>query len=198
MLALALDLVWGYLESWVSATVLSCAWWLCDGHVLNASDCDRGGLRRSYSAWLYGVLDCRRCRGFGRAWSVLVRLSDGGVGTGRIGLLVRLSGFPFSRVRGLPFIMTQALTLRIDVGIFPQRDGLLVVTMDWQISSDIIGLSLQSDAVKIGLFVATGIALILSYTACRHGGDQSPGRVALAIRDTESRTALWATTSMAS
>lgn len=53
---------------------------------------------------------------------------------------------------------------------------------------DIVGFSLQSDATKIGLFVCTGLALIVSYIVCRMVVTSRLGRVALAIRDTESRT----------
>lgn len=53
---------------------------------------------------------------------------------------------------------------------------------------DILGFSLQQDSTRISLFVATGIALILSYLLCRSVVSSRLGRVSMAIRDTESRT----------
>ncbi|MEL0611360.1 urea ABC transporter permease subunit UrtC, partial [Vibrio echinoideorum] len=75
--------------------------------------------------------------------------------------------------------MTQALTYAMLLAFFRNQmafggnNGLT----DYK---DIIGLSLQSDAVKIALFVATRIALILSYIACRMVVPTRIGREALA------------------
>jgi urea transport system permease protein len=53
---------------------------------------------------------------------------------------------------------------------------------------DILGFDLQSDGTRIGLFLASAIALALGYMACRYIVASRLGRVAVAVRDAESRT----------
>lgn len=93
-----------------------------------------------------------------------------------------------SRVTGVYFsIITQALTyammlafFRNDMG-FGGNNGLT----DFK---DILGFSLQSDATKNGLFIGSGIALIAGYLLCRYVVDSKLGRVLISIRDAEGRT----------
>ncbi len=93
-----------------------------------------------------------------------------------------------SRVTGVYFsIISQALTyalllafFRNDMG-FGGNNGLT----DFK---DILGFSLQSDATRATLFSLTAIALLLSYLLCRWIVDTKLGRVLIAIRDAESRT----------
>ena len=93
-----------------------------------------------------------------------------------------------SRVTGVYFsIITQALTyalmlafFRNDMG-FGGNNGLT----DFK---DILGFSLQSDVTKNGLFVGSGIALIAGYLLCRFVVQSKLGRVLVSIRDAESRT----------
>jgi urea transport system permease protein len=53
---------------------------------------------------------------------------------------------------------------------------------------DILGFDLQSDGTRIGLFLASAIALALGYMGCRYIVGSRLGRVVEAIRDAESRT----------
>jgi urea transport system permease protein len=53
---------------------------------------------------------------------------------------------------------------------------------------DLLGFDLQSDSTRIGLFVASAAALAFGYLACRQIIASRLGRVAVAIRDAESRT----------
>ena len=93
-----------------------------------------------------------------------------------------------SRVTGVYFsIITQALTyalmlafFRNDMG-FGGNNGLT----DFK---DILGFSLQSAATKNALFIGSGIALIAAYLLCRQVVDSKLGRVLISIRDAESRT----------
>lgn len=93
-----------------------------------------------------------------------------------------------SRVTGVYFsIITQALTyalmlafFRNDMG-FGGNNGLT----DFK---DILGFSLQSDVTKNTLFICSGIALIGGYLLCRYIVQSKLGRVLISIRDTESRT----------
>jgi len=92
-----------------------------------------------------------------------------------------------SRVTGVYLsIITQALTyalmlafFRNDMG-FGGNNGLT----DFK---DILGLPINSPATRIALFVASALALGLGYLACRYITASRAGRVVQAIRDAESR-----------
>ena len=53
---------------------------------------------------------------------------------------------------------------------------------------DLLGFSLSQDSTRVGLFLASAIALGLGYLACRFIVTSRLGRVVVAIRDAESRT----------
>ncbi len=105
------------------------------------------------------------------------------------GLLALAFGwFAFrSRVTGVYLsIITQAMTFalykeffRNDFG-FGGNNGLT----DFK---DILGFSLQSDAVKAGLFSISAVALILSYLVSRAIVRSKYGKALIAVRDAESR-----------
>lgn len=93
-----------------------------------------------------------------------------------------------SRVTGVYLsIITQALTyalmlafFRNDMG-FGGNNGLT----DFK---DLLGFDLQSDTTRAALFIASALALILGYLISRFIVDSKLGRVLVAIRDAESRT----------
>ena len=93
-----------------------------------------------------------------------------------------------SRVSGVYLsIITQALTFalmlaffRNDMG-FGGNNGLT----DFK---DLLGFNVQSDGMRVSLFVATAIALCLTYILCRFIVSSRLGRVLIAVRDAESRT----------
>ena len=93
-----------------------------------------------------------------------------------------------SRVNGVYLsIITQAMTYalllafyRNEMG-FGGNNGLT----DFR---ELLGFDLRSDATRIGLFVASGVALLVSYLACVALLRSRLGRVVVAIRDAESRT----------
>lgn len=92
-----------------------------------------------------------------------------------------------SRVTGVYFsIISQALTyalmlafLRNDMG-FGGNNGLT----DFK---DILGYSIQSDSTRAGLFIASAVALMLGYIICRLITQSKLGRVLISVRDAESR-----------
>ena len=92
-----------------------------------------------------------------------------------------------SRVTGVYLsIITQALTyalmlafFRNDMG-FGGNNGLT----DFK---DILGFSLQEDSTRIALLIISFIALVVGYLIARYIMNSRLGRVAIAIRDTESR-----------
>jgi len=93
-----------------------------------------------------------------------------------------------SRVTGVYLsIITQALTFalmlaffRNDMG-FGGNNGLT----DFK---DILGFSLAAEGTKSALFVASGVALIGGYLLCRRVVTSRLGRVLVAVREAESRT----------
>jgi len=93
-----------------------------------------------------------------------------------------------SRVTGVYLsIITQAMTyalllafFRNDMG-FGGNNGLT----DFK---EILGFDLQSDATRSGLFIASGLALMLGYLISRFITQSKLGRVLVSIRDAENRT----------
>jgi urea transport system permease protein len=84
-------------------------------------------------------------------------------------------------------IITQALTYALMLAFFRNEMG-FGGNNGLTDFKDILGFSLQADGTRIGLFIASGIALALGYLACRALVKSRLGRVAVAIRDTEDRT----------
>ncbi len=92
-----------------------------------------------------------------------------------------------SRVTGVYLsIITQALTYALMLAFFRNEMG-FGGNNGLTDFKDILGFSLQADSTRIGLFIASGIALALGYLACRALVKSRLGRVAVAIRDTEDR-----------
>ncbi|WP_395678746.1 urea ABC transporter permease subunit UrtC [Inquilinus sp.] len=189
LLALAIDLVWGYVG------ILSLghsAFFALGGYAMGMYLMRQIGPRGVYGNpvlpdfmvflnwpdlpwyWL----------GFDRFWfaALMVLLVPG--------LLAFVFGwFAFrSRVSGVYLsIITQAMTyalllafFRNDMG-FGGNNGLT----DFK---DLLGFSLQADATRAGLFLATAIALAAAFLMCRAITRSRFGKVLIAIRDAESRT----------
>lgn len=106
------------------------------------------------------------------------------------GLLAFVFGwFAFrSRVTGVYLsIITQALTYALMLAFFRNEMG-FGGNNGLTDFKDLLGFSLQSDNTRIGLFVASGLALMFGYLSCRAIVISRLGRVAVAIRDAEDRT----------
>ncbi|MCA1805228.1 MAG: urea ABC transporter permease subunit UrtC [Xanthomonadaceae bacterium] len=106
------------------------------------------------------------------------------------GLLAFVFGwFAFrSRVTGVYLsIMTQALTFALMLAFFRNEMG-FGGNNGLTDFKDILGFSLQADSTRIGLFLASVIALAGGYLACRFIVNSKFGRVIVAIRDAETRT----------
>lgn len=92
-----------------------------------------------------------------------------------------------SRVSGVYLsIMTQALTFALMLAFFRNEMG-FGGNNGLTDFKDIVGFSLQHDSTKIALFMCTSLALIVSYLICKMVLVSRLGKVAIAIRDTESR-----------
>jgi urea transport system permease protein len=106
------------------------------------------------------------------------------------GLLALVFGwFAFrSRVTGVYFsIITQAMTYAMMLAFFRNDMG-FGGNNGFTDFKDIMGFDLHAESTRVVLLVLTVIALAASYMACRWIVDSRAGRVARAIRDAESRT----------
>ena len=93
-----------------------------------------------------------------------------------------------SRVTGVYLsIITQALTYALMLAFFRNEMG-FGGNNGLTDFKDLLGFDLQANATRIGLFIASAVALALGYVACRYITQSRLGRVAVAIRDSEDRT----------
>lgn len=93
-----------------------------------------------------------------------------------------------SRVTGVYFsIITQALTYALMLAFFRNEMG-FGGNNGLTDFKDLLGFDLQTDATRAALFVCSGLALIAGYLACRFVVNSKMGRVVVAIRDAEERT----------
>ncbi|MET0090238.1 MAG: urea ABC transporter permease subunit UrtC [Candidatus Thiodiazotropha sp.] len=93
-----------------------------------------------------------------------------------------------SRVTGVYLsIITQALTYALMLAFFRNEMG-FGGNNGLTDFKDILGFNLQDDTTRVALFIATALFLALGYLACRAIVSSRLGRVAVAIRDAENRT----------
>ena len=93
-----------------------------------------------------------------------------------------------SRVNGVYFsIMTQALTYALMLAFFRNEMG-FGGNNGLTDFKDILGFSIQTDSTRMGLFIASAIAVLTGFLLCHRIVNSRAGRVAVAIRDAESRT----------
>ncbi len=93
-----------------------------------------------------------------------------------------------SRVTGVYLsIITQALTFALMLAFFRNEMGFGGNNglTDFR---EILGFNLRSSDTRLGLFLATGVALALGYVLCRAIVTSKLGRVCVATRDAEART----------
>jgi urea transport system permease protein len=106
------------------------------------------------------------------------------------GLLAFVFGwFAFrSRVTGVYLsIITQAMTFALMLGFFRNNFG-FGGNNGLTDFKDILGFNVQAETTRNALFVASCIALALSFVLCRYIVTSKVGRVMIAVRDAESRT----------
>lgn len=106
------------------------------------------------------------------------------------GLLAYLFGFLAfrSRVTGVYFsIITQALTYALMLAFFRNEMG-FGGNNGLTDFKDILGFNLREDGVRIALFLATTLALAIGYIISRYIVGSRLGLVCIAIRDAESRS----------
>lgn len=189
MLALAVDLVWGYLG------ILSLghgAFFALGGYAMGMylmrQIGDRGVYANATLPDFMVFLNWQELpwfwHGFDQFWfaCLMVIIAPG--------LLAYIFGYLAfrSRVSGVYLsIMTQALTYALMLAFFRNEMG-FGGNNGLTDFKEILGFSLQEDATKLALFIATGLVLMVSYIVCRSVINSRLGRTMMAIRDTESRT----------
>lgn len=93
-----------------------------------------------------------------------------------------------SRVTGVYLsIITQAMTYALLLAFFRNEMG-FGGNNGLTDFKDILGFSLQADKTRVTLFVVSGLALAIGYLLCRYIINSKLGRITVAIRDAESRT----------
>jgi urea transport system permease protein len=189
LLALAVDLVWGYLG------ILSLghgAFFALGGYAMGMYLMRQIGTRGVYGnpvlpdfmvflnwkelPWFW--------HGFDHFWlaALMVVLAPGVLAFvfGWLAFRSRVTGVYLS-------IITQALTYALMLAFFRNEMG-FGGNNGLTDFKDILGFDLQSDRTQVGLFLASAAAVALGYLACRYVVASRLGRVAVAIRDAEART----------
>jgi urea transport system permease protein len=188
LLAVAVDLVWGYLG------ILSLghgAFFALGGYAMGMYLMRQIGDRGVYGDPLLPdfmvFLDWQQLPwfwlGFDQFWfaALMILLVPG--------LLAFVFGWLAfrSRVTGVYLsIITQALTYALMLAFFRNEMG-FGGNNGLTDFKDLLGFDLQADGTRIGLFLASALALALGYWACRWIVTSKLGRVAVAVRDAESR-----------
>ena len=189
LLALAVDLVWGYLG------ILSLghgAFFALGGYAMGMYLMRQIGDRGVYGDPVLPdfmvFLDWKELpwfwQGFDMFWFAALMVV---VVPGLLAFIFGYLAFR-SRVTGVYLsIITQALTYALMLAFFRNEMG-FGGNNGLTDFKDILGFDLQSDGARIGLFVASAVALWLGYLACRFIVTSRLGRVAVAVRDAEART----------
>lgn len=189
LLAVAVDLVWGYLG------ILSLghgAFFAIGGYAMGMYLMRQIGERGTYGHpvlpdfmvflnwdslpwyWL----------GFDMAWFAFAMVL---IAPGLLALIFGFLAFR-SRVTGVYLsIITQALTFALMLAFFRNEMGFGGNNglTDFR---ELLGYNLRSNDTRLGLFLATGVALGLGYILCRAIVTSKLGRVSIATRDAEART----------
>jgi urea transport system permease protein len=188
MLALAVDLIWGY------AGILSlghAAFFALGGYAIGMHLMRQIGPRGVYGDPILPdfmvFLNWQKLPwfwvGFNHFWFALIVIA-----AVPAALALVFGWFAFrSRVTGVYFsIMTQALSYALMLAFFRNDMG-FGGNNGFTDFKDILGLDLHADRTRVVLVVVTAAALAASYLACRAIVASRAGRLFRAIRDAESR-----------
>jgi urea transport system permease protein len=187
LVALALDLVWGY------AGILSLGhtvFFAIGGYALGMylmRSIGGDGVYRSALPDFMVFLDWKELpwywHGFDRLWFAAAMAL---VLPGLVALVFGYFAFR-SRCRGVYFsIITQALTYALMLMMFRNETG-FGGNNGLTDFKRIAGFSLHDQRTKVALLVASGLALLLAYLVCRYVVTSRAGRVLVAVRDREER-----------
>ncbi len=188
LLALALDLVWGY------CGILSLghgAFFALGGYAMGMYL-----MRQIGDRGVYGNPELPDFMVF-LNWQELPWYWHGfdsfGVAMVMVALIPGLLAFLFgwlafrSRVTGVYLsIITQAMTYALML-LFFQNDFGFGGNNGLTDFKDLLGFSLQSDGTRVALLISSALALVMGYLICRWLVNSRYGRVLIAVRDAESR-----------
>jgi len=188
LLALSVDLVWGYLGimSLGHGAFFALGGYACGMYLMRQIG-DRGVYGNAELPDFMVFLNWQELPwywfGFDQFWfaMLMVLLVPG--------LLAFVFGwFAFrSRVTGVYLsIMTQAMTYALMLAFFRNEMG-FGGNNGLTDFKDILGFNLQTDNTRIALFLCSAIALALGYLVCRYVVNSRLGKVSMAIRDSERR-----------
>ncbi|MGE3648538.1 MAG: urea ABC transporter permease subunit UrtC [Reyranellaceae bacterium] len=188
MLALAMDLIWGY------AGILSLGQGAffalggyCMGMYLMRQIGDRGVYKNANLPDFMVFLNWKELpwywEGFDMFWFAAIMVV---VIPGLLALIIGWLTFR-SRVTGVYLsIITQAMTFALLLAFFRNNMG-FGGNNGLTDFKDILGLPVQAQSTRVALLIASGIGLGATYLICRWIVNSKLGRVLLAVRDAESR-----------
>ena len=189
LLAVSVDLVWGYLGilSLGHGAFFALGGYAMGMHLMRQIG-DRGVYGNPELPDFMVFLNWHELpwfwHGFDMFWfaALMVLLVPGALafGFGYLAFRSRVTGVYLS-------IITQALTYALMLAFYRNEMG-FGGNNGLTDFKDILGFSLQADSTRIGLFLASTLALALGYLACRYIVISKLGRVSVAIRDAEDRT----------
>lgn len=188
LLAVAVDLVWGYLGI---LTLGHAAFFALGGYAMGMYL-----MRQIGDRGVYGNPDLPDFMvflnweqlpwywlGFDQFWfaALMIMLVPGLLAFvfGALAFRSRVSGVYLS-------IITQALTYALMLAFYRNEMG-FGGNNGLTDFKEILGFSLQRDSTRVGLFIASAVALALGYLLCRWIVTSRLGRVCVAVRDAEAR-----------
>ncbi|MBT8764324.1 urea ABC transporter permease subunit UrtC [Desulfohalobiaceae bacterium Ax17] len=187
LVALAMDLIWGYtgILSLGHGVFFALGGYAMGMHLMRVMAGE--GVYRSELPDFMVFLDWKELPwywyGFDHFWFTLLMIV----------LIPGLFAFIFgffafrSRIKGVYFsIITQAMTYALMLLFFRNETG-FGGNNGLTDFKHILGFSLHEPSTKLGLYITTAIVLLLSYILCRYIVNSKLGRVLTAIRDAESR-----------
>ena len=188
MVALAMDLIWGY------AGILSLGhglFFALGGYAMGMYLMREIGNEGQYRSFLPDFMVFLDWKDFPWYWAGTEYFS---LAVLKILLVPGLLAFAFgwfafrSRIKGVFFsIITQALTFAFMLLFFRNNTG-FGGNNGFTDFKRILGFSLAHPGTRVSVFVVTGMFLILTLLLCRYVVTSKFGRVLAAIRDAESRT----------
>jgi urea transport system permease protein len=188
MLALAMDLIWGY------AGILSLGQGAffalggyCMGMYLMRQIGDRGVYKNAQLPDFMVFLNWKELpwywQGFDMFWFAAIMVI---VVPGALALIVGWLTFR-SRVTGVYLsIITQAMTFALLLAFFRNNMG-FGGNNGLTDFKDVLGFGVQAQSTRVGLLIASAVGLGATYLICRWIVNSKLGRVLLAVRDAESR-----------
>lgn len=190
IVALGLDLIWGYtgILSLCQALFFAIGGYAMGIHLAHQGTLHNGIPEALYVVYPYKVGESRGMEVLPWFWvifksfnlTLLLGILFSGLLAGAIGFL----GF-VSRVKGVYFsILTQALTVAAMM-FFSKNEMKLCGTNGLTHFKTIAGYELSDPNVKIALYVVTLLSLIAAYLICLAITRSKFGRVLLAVRDSE-------------